>query len=343
MGIAQTPAAVNPVQRLWWRLRAWMLRRQRAWVNKRLRASGNSQILTQRRIFILPTKQGVLFACTLTVLLVGSINYGLNLGMLLTFLLAATALVAILHTFRNLAGVEVWLTKAEPVFAGGNATFLITLDSRDRLGRFHLEVSNSNGLPRHVDLPPRKKVSVSLNTPATRRGWLSVGKLVVATRYPLGLFRAWSNIYFDARCLVYPRPDETLHTLPDYASFEANAGNVLGDTDFSGLRPYRPGDPLPRVAWKASAREAGLLTKQFSGVRAQERWLDWNELAALDFELRLARLTRWALLAEAAGVRYGLRVPGETIAPGTGAQHLERVLRTLALFGIADETGHLAA
>ena len=64
-------------------------------------------VLVQRRIFILPTRQGYLFAFILLLLLVASINYQLSLGFLLTFLLASMAGTAMLHTFRNLSRLSI--------------------------------------------------------------------------------------------------------------------------------------------------------------------------------------------------------------------------------------------
>ena len=61
-------------------------------------------VLVQRRIFILPTGAGITFAVVLLLMLTGSINYALSLGFILAFLLAGLAIVAMLHTFRNLAG-----------------------------------------------------------------------------------------------------------------------------------------------------------------------------------------------------------------------------------------------
>src|SRR6185437_5813319 len=49
--------------------------------------------LGQRRIFILPTRQGYAFALMLLLLLLASINYSLSLGFLLTFLLGSMAAV----------------------------------------------------------------------------------------------------------------------------------------------------------------------------------------------------------------------------------------------------------
>ena len=43
--------------------------------------------LTQRRIFILPTRAGIIFAITLAAMFTGAINYDLALGHALVFLL----------------------------------------------------------------------------------------------------------------------------------------------------------------------------------------------------------------------------------------------------------------
>ena len=48
-------------------------------------------ILTQRRVFVLPTRQGLAYAVSLLVMLVGAINYNLSLGYALVFLLPAWA------------------------------------------------------------------------------------------------------------------------------------------------------------------------------------------------------------------------------------------------------------
>src|SRR3954463_8731603 len=64
-------------------------------------------VLVQRRVYIVPTRLGWLFAVTLAILLIGSINYALSLGFALTFLLAGTALAAMVHTARNLSRIAV--------------------------------------------------------------------------------------------------------------------------------------------------------------------------------------------------------------------------------------------
>jgi len=59
-------------------------------------------LLTQRRLYILPTKQGLAFALLLFIMLLGSINYSNSLGYFLTFLLASLSVVTIFHTMKML-------------------------------------------------------------------------------------------------------------------------------------------------------------------------------------------------------------------------------------------------
>ena len=70
----------------WWQWRA----RLRQWWQGRLTAA-DAVLLTQRNVYILPTRAGLMLALTLGVLLIASINYQLNLGYLFTFLLAGCA------------------------------------------------------------------------------------------------------------------------------------------------------------------------------------------------------------------------------------------------------------
>src|SRR5690606_7944722 len=84
-------------------------------------------VLVHRRVYIVPTRLGWTFGGTLLVLLVGSINYALSLGFVLTFLLAGMGLVAMVHTARNLGRIALVAGRAEPVFAGDPAHFRVHL------------------------------------------------------------------------------------------------------------------------------------------------------------------------------------------------------------------------
>jgi uncharacterized protein (DUF58 family) len=170
---------------------------------------------------------------------------------------------------------------------------------------------------------------------AAKRGLLKCGRLEVFTRYPVGLFHAWSYVDFDLAVVVYPRPDTAAGAPPTQSRGAAEEGIPMpGDEEFNMLRAYRAGDPPKLIAWKALAREQGLLTKEFSAMASSELWLDWDDARAADPELRLSMLCQWVLQAERYGQAYGLRLPGVNVPPSRGELHRGRCLEALALFEV---------
>jgi uncharacterized protein (DUF58 family) len=136
-------------------------------------------------------------------------------------------------------------------------------------------------------------------------------------------------------CLIYPRPAFPGLPLPPAASSSGvGSERGRGQEDFSGLRQYYMGDSPRHIAWKAAARDQGLLTKQFTGRAETELWLDWAQLPPqMGTEERLSQLARWVLDAHAAGLTYGLRLPGAIVDLAAGETQRERCLEVLALYG----------
>jgi uncharacterized protein (DUF58 family) len=314
-------------------MRDFFKQKFRNWAFRRTVETG-TVVLTQRRIYILPTRRGFGFAFVLLLMLLGDINYNLSLGYILTFLLATTAGMSMLHTFRNIAQLEIHAGHNAPVFAGDFAQFVFHFNNPGDLPRYQIYLHDDADHYTAFDLAAQHATPVQLAIPAAQRGWLDSGRLTLYTEYPLGLFHAWSYLHFDVRCLVYPQPAPA-QALPDTVA-QNGSGKIMGtgDEDFAGLRNYVAGDALPRIAWKALAREQGLQVKQFSAPQGQELWLDWGLLPQLAGERKLAVLTRWLLDADARGLPCGLRLPGVEIAPQHSPAHRAECLRALALYGL---------
>lgn len=292
-------------------------------------------VLVQRRVFILPTRQGFLLAGVILLMLLGSVNYDLSLGFILGFLLAAAGIQSMLHTFRNLAHLRISAGRVEPVFAGDKALFSLLIANPTRAGRFAIGVTADRVYADYVDVPAGGSVSALVPVAAARRGWLKPGRITLFTRFPAGLFRAWSYAEPDVQCLVYPAPATPGLPLPPPRPADGEGGlSGQGQDEFSGLRNYRPGDSPRHIAWKAVARDDSLLTKQFSGRSDSELWLAWELLpAGMAAEIRLEHLARWVVSAEDQGMAYGLQLPGTTVPPGSGPAHRAECLRVLALHG----------
>lgn len=296
----------------------------------------HSAILKGSRIFVLPTREGVLFMAVLLVMLLGATNYGNSMAFALTFLLGSMLFVSVFHTYRNLVNIELRLAQIADAFAGGHATFAFELHNSAARPRFDITLRSSGDTATTVTVAAGDGAPATLALPAPRRGRLELGRITLECRYPFGLFRAWSYVDVEGAALIYPRPGYA--TAPHHSGTAAGEGmesSEPGSDDFHGLRGYQEGDSLRHIHWQALAREQGLVTREFQRHQSPELWFDWQSAAGRNAEERLSRLCRWVLDAEARQQRYGLRLPGVEIAPAAGAAQRQRCLRQLALFGVA--------
>lgn len=324
-------AYASPARELWRVLRAKLS----SWIFQPRGPEKGSVVLVQRRIFILPSRHGMIYSLALVLMLTGSVNYNLSLGFVLTFLLAGLGINSILHTFRNLTRLELSAGHAQSVFAGEAAHFPLTIRNPGTLHRYSIGITAGEGLPAYTDVAMQGAATIPVSVAATARGVLAPGRWTLFTTYPLGLCHAWAYYQPGVRCIVYPRPETDAVDFPLPES-DAGAGiaHGSGSEDFAGLRSYHPGDSPRHIAWKAAARGQGLLTKQFSGRASTELWLSWDSLpASLDTERKLSRLARWVITAHASGVSFGLRLPAVELAPEPGDLQRERCLEALALHG----------
>ena len=313
--------------------------RFRAWWQARLRRS-DTLLLTQRNIYILPTRAGLMFAATLLTLLIASINYQLNLGYVLTFLLAGSGVVSMHLTHNTLRGLTLHMKPVTPVFAGDPAVLEIVVASpggaRHGVG-LKIEAAPSATLT-WVDVPSGGRATAHVSFVPSSRGRHEVPTLGAETRFPLGLFRAWTVWRPSGEVLVYPKPERPPAPLPPARPMPGGPTQVRQSqgAEIEGVRAYRRGDPMKLVFWKKAAKalEAGgeLVSRDTSAASQRELWLDWHACGALPPEDRLSRLTAWVLAAERAGVHYGLALPGDERPRGHGEAHRRACLEAMALW-----------
>lgn len=288
--------------------------------------------LDKNRVYILPTKIGVLFSLLLIILLLGSVNYGKSLGYMLVFLLAGVGNIAMLAIWRNIAGLRLRAGGCAPVFAGEQARFAVQLQNPGPLIRYSIAISQDGNEFEVVDVPADGVVQIHFNKPAEQRGLLRAGRFRLYTEFPTGLFVAWTWIELNMQAVVYPRPAVSAQP-PIGSSIVDGSDDLHGDglEEYTGLRKYQLGDSWRHVSWKATARSDELYTKQFAGGAPESQWIDWHTITATTIEHRLSIMTRLVLDAEAGHSHYGVRLPGVEVAPERGNQHLQHCLKLLAL------------
>lgn len=302
----------------------------------------DSLLLTQRNVYILPTRGGMLFCFTLGVLLIASINYQLNLGYVLTFLLTGSGVVSMHMTHNTLRGLTLHLRPLAPAFAGDTALLEVVLSSpkgtRYGVGMgLRLNEREAKTLS-YTDVPAGGQAVLHLGFVPATRGQHSLPTVTAETRFPLGLFRAWAVWRPASTLLVYPRPERPVSPLPP-ARIVSGAGarsHASSGGDFEGIRLYRRGDPLKSVAWKRSAQSmasSGELVSRDSSTHSQQQlWLDWQLGGSGDAETKLSRLTAWVLEADRRDAAWGLSLPGRELDIGQGDVHRQQGLQALALW-----------
>jgi len=314
------------------RASAWLARvRQRAF--RQAPGDHAAVVLRHSRIYILPTRRGWAMIATLFVLLLTSLNYALALGIGVTFLLAGLLAAAQLHTFRNLAGIEITPLAAGETFAGGQIAFTLALHAGSA-ARTGITVTGANARA-GGDIAAGAAMTVTLDVDAPKRGRVSLGRVTLTSGYPFGLWRGWAYVHFPLAGIVYPAAESGAPPLPHgLGGADPHAQGASDDADLAGLREYQRGDSPQRIAWKAVARGAGWFTKEFDGAGGGgPMMLAWAALpAALPVEARLSRLTAWVLAAERAARPFGLSLPGVHLPPQQGREHRRAALTALALF-----------
>lgn len=313
-------------------LTATLRTRTRRWLRHRQGPDSGSVELHRRRVYILPTRLGVVFATMVFAMLLGSLNYGNNLGLALTFLLTALGLVAMQRCHRNLQDVTLQFAGAEPCFAGDDAVFRVAIGNPSRAPRYDLGLGTDLASAAPLSLAGGESGIATLELPTETRGRLPLPRLEIDTHFPLGLFRAWAVLHPDWQCVVYPRPAASAPPPPARPAGEGAAAAGRGDEDFAGLKDYRPGDPPRHVAWKALARGGEMLVKEFSGAADEVLEFDLAAAQGPDLEARLAVLARWIVDADRTGAAYALRLDTREYARAAGPAQLERCLTALADF-----------
>jgi len=298
--------------------------------------------IKRRRVYIFMTRQGMVFIIMLIVMLLGAINYNNSMAYALTFTLGSMFIVCMLHTYRNLRGLLIRTSNAEPVFCGQICHYPVLIDNRTGQSRIAIDLQVS---PRKKSRIKHEPVSINiaanslqrthLGIKTAKRGYHNLERFQITSTFPLGLFKTWSYADNNQQCLVYPRPTgkTQLPAISEYDS-EDLIGTQTGTDDFIGYQSYRAGDSISSIDWKVFAREQGLLIKRFSGSGSQKLILDWQHCNHIqNLEQRLSQLCLWILEAEKLGIRYGLNIPGTSINPDQGEAHQNLCLSTLAKYG----------
>lgn len=289
-----------------------------------------------RRAYILPTQKGLYYLVTLAVMFVWSVNYALSLGYAMTFLAVMLAHLVAVLTVTNLSAMRITPLSNPRYFAGDPATFRLRIDNSKPDPSVNV-LARRNGLfSEPVTIVGQSQTTLSVPLDNNTRGQKNLGYCQLSTTYPIGIFRSWTWVHFDAPLMIYPKPqgDLPLPFSPEHLGFDEGQIDLNGSEDFSGLRDYQQGDNLRHIAWKKIAANSmdKPKVKVFQDLAGQECILDYHDpdLSHLSTEERLSQLCQWVLAADKIRTKYALYLPEKRIGLGVGEAHKTRCLEALA-------------
>lgn len=313
-------------------------RRVDDWFESHNPPTGDSILLHNRRLYILPTRFGYLFAIVLLFLFLAAINYQNSMAFVLTFMLISLGIISLWQTHKNLLGLTIKLQIPRPVFCGEDCEFRFEVSHANKSRRHAIGIQYEDAPPEYLSLEPEASGELRLRLPTRHRGQFKPRGIILFSRYPTGLFHAWGWLKFDVPILVYPKPDSSIRlqqTMVEQYDGKTATSTIEGN-DFAGLREHRKGESLRHISWKAYAQGKGLLTKTFQGHARPSLWIDWSQLREGSLEDKLGFMTALVLAAEKEEQKYGLRLPDTTIEQGYGSAHKHACLQALALFRQSD-------
>lgn len=284
----------------------------------------------------MPTRFGLLLSIALLGMLLGSLNYNNNLGLLFTFMVTGIVLISAFQTQACLQQFRFSHLHAKPVFAGD--IMYIYIQSKSPLQSDAIYCCSSEKTPAH-----NKRRLCTMGGPlqvayeTSTRGLRSCPAVRVSCDYPYGIFSAWTWIFPDATLLVYPRPEINPPAWKGLAESEDGLPGLLGQEDFSYIRNYQVGDPMKNVSWKHSAKSGSLKTRVFEDRQSASSDIRLEHTGLNNIEKALSRMAAWVLQADKTGQNYSLHLQGVRIGPDRGKSHLDRCLSALARFGSGNE------
>ena len=316
--------------------RARLKRAVSAWARSRQGEDRLPLTLQPRRVYILPTRAGVVAALLLFVMLLAGLNYQNSLALLLCFLLGAFALVSMYECHRTLSGLQITSTHVEPAFAGGQGELTLGFQNNARSVRRALCLRVTDVAPKTFEVQPHAACVVRVSYQALARGRQRIDRLQLSSDAPLGLFRAWCWLHLPLEALIYPAPAR-VRNLPPPVGLPRRSERerrLTGEEEWAWLRAFQDGDPMHRVAWKAYARGAALMVAHYDAPAGALRVLALQALHDLPLESALSQLADWLLECERQGESCALELPGCSLPAGHGLAHRRACLEALALYEI---------
>ena len=157
-----------------------------------------------------------------------------------------------------------------------------------------------------------------------------MARIRVSTARPMNIALAWAWIWPKHHFLIYPKLETPSPPAPSGGMEAESTRAARQGEQVHHLRDWRVGDAMRDIAWKATARQGKLMSREYEAREGGMQQLKWDEVSHLPTEQALSRLASWVVAADDQGLRTDLILPGAHVGPGQGLAHRHACLTALA-------------
>ena len=275
-----------------------------------------------RRIFILPTRHGLMVAIAILGVFAIAVRIQNNMLLLMAIALFVIFVLSLLWAGGNLRGLRLDTGHSNQIVAGETIMFTVQLAGDKPVYDLYLDTGDGDVTASYAD-------NHALPFTPLERGAHPLPLVRVSTLFPFGLTRAWAWIS-PAIVLVAPKPDYAAARalLSGMTSRGQDEGNDSDGAD--SLQDWVPGTPESRISWKQYAATDRLLEKtgDLSGGAVLD--ISYELVAHLGHEAALSAMSAAVLRAVRAGRSFHFRLLGVDMRH-VDPQSAGKVLDALAL------------
>jgi uncharacterized protein (DUF58 family) len=291
-----------------------------------------------RKIYIIPTLDGLkLLSLNITLLIIGLV-YGNNFVLLFNFILFGLFICSMFYTHFNLDGLKLEMLYLSPTFAGDKNNLHLFIKTSSSLGHHYINLNLDSKLVQTEDAvfssdeSDTTTIKAEIKIKAIKRGVETIQLVRLETLFPFHLFRCISYHPCNLEIIVYPETNNQklfLETRP--------LKDETNEPDDFTLRNFEQGDSYSRVDWKKLAQKNIWYTKITTKININPVILQLGDHKAANIEQQISSLATQMRVYQASETPYGLYIisknePAQIIAPSLSLTHLNRCLRVLAQY-----------
>jgi uncharacterized protein (DUF58 family) len=285
------------------------------------------------------TREGKRFLIATVLIAVAAFNTANNLIYLVFSMMLSILFLSLVILKWNLKRLSLKVSYEQPLFANRTSHMNIALANDKK----HIPTYSRNILmPEKVDrkvyfseIPAVSEKKQDVTVLYERRGIYRYGDFIIESSFPFLFFQKRIHCKCEGEVIVYPEIKDLDAGIPEMVSnwYDSSPTRIGKGDEFSTIREFRYGDDWRRIHWKASAKAAQFMVKEYAAYEPKKLTIILDNLKPHDEEsfekaVSLAASMTDRFLNEGYFVR--LLTCRKMIPFGNSRDHIFKVLDVLA-------------